>query len=370
MSIVPRERQDGSTSYQVRVTVRGRRHPAETFPTLKEARARKAELVGARGFMGSREPCDRFAERWHDDYPIVKSGPTRGRRKGDGTNKTNRYYLKPFIERFKGVPLNELDRQMARPFAVAHPRSAAVARNLFADALDDGLVQTNPFASMGLEQSKGRKDHDPLRESEVLALADLAVGVHEQYGQTFRALILMSYYVGSRLGETLGLERDQINFAESEVTFKRAKFDKTRTVLLLPEAHVALKSYVPLISTSLVFTSKTGKPLTKTNHYALWNPVRHAFWASLSEQRRRAVVDLDWHSLRHAAGYLFYVERGFTAAETAHQLGHADESLIVSLYGHGKAGALERMKAKARNGMSPVSPERVTSEPHGNERSA
>jgi hypothetical protein len=72
-----------------------------------------------------------------------------------------------------------------------------------------------------------------------------------------------------------------------------AWFDKTRTVLLLPEAPAVLKSLVPLITSPFVFTSKRGKPLTKTNHYALWNPVRAAFWHSLPEERRRQIVDLD-----------------------------------------------------------------------------
>lgn len=81
---------------------------------------------------------------------------------------------------------------------------------------------------------------------------------------------------------------------------------------------------------------------------ALWNPVRHAFLQTLSAERKREIVDLDWHSLRHACGHHFYVELGFTAEETAAQLGHADASLIHQLYGHGRSGALDRMKAKLR----------------------
>jgi integrase len=198
------------------------------------------------------------------------------------------------VVEFEGVPLSEVDRPMARAFAVRHPRAAAVARNVFADAFDDGLVAANPFAALHIEQSKGRKEHDPLREEEFRTLVEIAVDVHgDHYGRMFRAMILTACYVGERLTGTLLLERDDINYAESEITFKNARFDKTRTVLLLPEAHAVLKSLVPLITSPFVFTSKRGKPLTKTNHYALWNPVRAAFWHSLPEERRRQIVDLD-----------------------------------------------------------------------------
>jgi hypothetical protein len=42
MSIVRRVRRDGTVGYQVRVSAAGRRLPAETFDTKREARRREA----------------------------------------------------------------------------------------------------------------------------------------------------------------------------------------------------------------------------------------------------------------------------------------------------------------------------------------
>jgi hypothetical protein len=98
MSIEPRRRRDGSIAYQVRVSVGGRRLPAETFDKKKDAKRREAELTFKRRRLTTSETCDGFAGRWSDDYPFVKTGPTRGRRKSADTVARNRYALGPFMK--------------------------------------------------------------------------------------------------------------------------------------------------------------------------------------------------------------------------------------------------------------------------------
>jgi hypothetical protein len=75
----------------------------------------------------------------------------------------------------------------------------------------------------------------------------------------------------------------------------------------------------------------------------------------------RAIVDLDWYSLRHFCGWHFYVNLGFSDELTAYQHGHADAKLVRELYGHGRADALERLKRGARVEVRPI---RATSLPH------
>jgi len=43
----------------------------------------------------------------------VKSRPTRGQPKTEGTNRTNTERLKPFVQEFRGVPLAVVDRLRA-----------------------------------------------------------------------------------------------------------------------------------------------------------------------------------------------------------------------------------------------------------------
>jgi integrase len=351
MSIVRRVRRDGTVAYQVRVSVTGQRLHAETFDTHREARRREAELITRRRRSTTAETCDSFAERWPDDFPIVKSGPTRGRRKSERTTHTNRERLKPFVREFRGIRLADVDRLRAVRFAAQHPSAAAVARGMFQDAVDIGLIDTNPFTRLNLEEKRGRRDHAPLTIEELHRLADLSLAVHgPEYGPVMRGMILFTAYAGPRLEEGCALEWPWIDFARSEVTFKVAKFDKPRTVLLLDEAADALRGMPrPAQSDARVFRTKRGKPIRgRPAHYWSWNPVRAAFWATLPERRRDAIVDLDWHSLRHFCGWYFYVHLGFSDELTAYQLGHADAKLVRDLYGHGRADALERLKRGAR----------------------
>jgi integrase len=345
--------------------VAGERLPAETFSTRREARRREAELIARRRRRPtSREACDSFAAQWPDDFPIAKTGPTRGRPKSERTNARNRFALMPFIEHFHGVPLADVSRPDAVQFAAKYPPAAAVARGMFQDAVDVGLIDTNPFSRLNIAEKAGRRDHAPLSVDELQRLADLALDVHgPEYGPVMRSMILFTGYAGPRLEEGCALEWPWVDFAESEVTFNVAKFDKARTVLLLNEAAEALNSMPRRTAPDRrVFSAKRGGPINgRTSHYAIWNPVRAAFWAELSEPRRNAIVDLDWHSLRHFCGWYFYVQLGFSDELTAYQLGHADAKLVRDLYGHGKADALERLKRGARVEVRAI---RATSLPH------
>jgi hypothetical protein len=178
MSIVRRPRSDGTVGYQVRVSVAARRLPARTFDTRREARRYEASLVAKRQRATTRETCDSFATRWPEDFPIVKSGPTRGRRKTAGTNRTNRERLRPFVAEFSGVALGDVDRPTAVAFAARHPTGAVAARGMFQDAVDAGLIDVNPFSRLNIAEKPGRRDHDPLTVDELHRLADLAVDVH------------------------------------------------------------------------------------------------------------------------------------------------------------------------------------------------
>ena len=349
MSIVPRPSQDG-TRYQVRVKRRGRYLPAETFDTLKQAKLRERQLKGLGDICDSTESIDSFAARWLNDYPVVKQGPTRGRCRSSKTVTLYQGHLTKLCEELGAVHIGELSRPQAQAFGVRHPRSAMVARNMFATAYDLGLVRANPFLGLNLEQSKGRKDYEVLSVEQFHDLADLALDVHPDVGEMLRAQILFTCYVGPRLTEGLNLRWEEVNVEKQEVHFSVCKFDKARTVLLLPEAITALNSIPRRMHNPYVFYAKRktqpARPLTATNHYSLWNPVRHAFLAKISQAERDALVDLDWHSLRHTAGHHFYVTLGFSDEEAAAQLGHGDAALIRGLYGHGRQGVLERMKQR------------------------
>jgi integrase len=111
----------------------------------------------------------------------------------------------------------------------------------------------------------------------------------------------------------------------------------------------ALDAAAPM-STRMSSGTKRGLPIRgRSPHYSSWNSVRAAFLGGATRAPpARAIVDLDWHSLRHFCGWYFYVHMGFSDELTASQLGHADAKLLLDLLRDRRADALARLKRSAR----------------------
>src|ERR1044072_9499709 len=75
--------------------------------------------------------------------------------------------------------------------------------------------------------------------------------------------------------------------------------------------------------------------------------MRDVFCSKLSEQRRKEIVKLDWHSLRHACSYHFYVTLGQGADAAALQPRHPSKRLVEEIDGNYNASTLNRMTAGA-----------------------
>lgn len=332
--ILRRRRRDGSIGYQIRV---GDERTAQTYDTLKEARAAKArDALRTRRY--NVETCGSFAARWLKDYP----------RKKASTMDVYRLCLRHFEAEFRGKRLDDVDRLTARQFALRHRRSATVVRAMFNDALDEGLIDANPFAGLRLEQSRGRRDHEVLSVEELDALAQAALEAHgPEYGPVLRAMILFSGYVGTRLGESLALEWRDVDLVSSEVHVRRSlsrlgEIDTPKTqssirrVLVPEEARDAIQRMPRRLEHERLFLSRRFKPFRHfTAHHRLWDKVR-------IEAGR---PDFAWHELRHFTAHHFFVTLGYPAELAAYQLGHDDGGqLIRSTYGHPNQGALERLK--------------------------
>lgn len=375
MAIIERK-----TSYGVRIHVGGGEFEwvgSFSFEEYGGKRAAKEaageaerEAKKARRRKQTTETCKTFATRWPDDYSIVKRGPTRGRQKSAKTVAVYRSALKQFIADFGQQPLAHVDRQQARKFTNNHSAKVSeVVRAMFADALEDGLIQANPFFGLQLPESPGRSNHAPLSSQELRDLADCALAEHgEKYGPIFRAYILAAGYIGFRLNEGLNLDWADVNFKAEEITLRVTKFDKPRTVWLAPQAADALRSIPRTVGADHVFSGKRGGRLTKGNHQSLWTPVRAMWWGKLTAERQGQLVDVDFHSLRHTCAHWIYIELGKGEELAAFQLGHSDPALIRQRYGHPFEGALERLKRGA--GAPTIVPIRDANETHAAEGTA
>jgi integrase len=322
----------------------GRKIQLGTFDTRGEAADAEADHR-LKSRPTGREMCDDFASRWTRDYPRPRAS----------TNLHNGERVKRFADDFKGVRLADVDRPAARDWALRHKSNHAAVRAMYGDAMRDGLVEINPFAGLRLPGSRGRKDIIALTESELGALADVALTDEMElgeYGAEYRAQVLFAGYVGLRPGELFPLRRDDVQgqLCTIERSLSRAgeigptKNGRPRTVIVPPVAQDALAA-VPAHPSGLLFTSPRDRMWTQPSHHRYWHLLR----------RFAGRPGLDFYELRHAAATML-LERGMVESDVAEQLGHTDGGYLVqTVYGHrSKAGARARLLAAWGDEVEPL----------------
>ena len=312
----------------------------------------------AKSVTATNETIGDFADRWVDDYPRPKKS-TRKTYRTYATKIDNAEPLKVGnrVVKFATIPLNQLDRPTARAFALKHRYLHTMLSAMYNDALNDGLVLSNPFEKLRLPSSRGRKDITPLTEAEVHLVADTALSVHGNYGPTFRAMILFCAYTGIRPGEMYALEHSDIDYDAMEIDIRRRayrgdidtpKSGKSRRIILPPAAAEALRTIPRSPGQRLVFLAKAGAPINSTRGCTgYWKPCWQRFLGELEPARRAEFESTkgagDFYALRHHCATML-LERGVAAEDVAIQLGHNDGgALVISTYGH---PSLEKARAR------------------------
>jgi hypothetical protein len=130
-----------------KVSIEGQQVHCGTHATRREALEAEAAAIRQRRRPG-RTTVAGFAGRWKRDYKRPRAS----------TNRTNAVMISTFVEEFGTRRLSSIDRLEARAWAQANPSRARTVRAMFNDAIDAGLVTQNPFARLGIEPSRGRRD--------------------------------------------------------------------------------------------------------------------------------------------------------------------------------------------------------------------
>jgi integrase len=217
--------------------------------------------------------------------------------------------------------------------AQSHASTAAKAYRLLSTimrtAVTDGLILSSPCKVVG-----GGTERAVERPTASLAEVDaLAAAMPER----FRLLVLLAMWCQLRRGELLGLRRRDLDALRESVSIERSrtftrkghsvvKEPKTtagRRTLTIP-ANVLeaiddhLERFVAADPDSLVFTGKTGVPLTAG--------VLQKAWAKARKSVGR--TDLHLHDLRHS-GLTLAAAAGATTAELMHRAGHASPNAAL-----------------------------------------
>lgn len=316
-----------------------------------------------------RETCAEFAARWRDDFNYIRTdgslrfSPEHYRNLG--------YALRPFVEEFGPCILASFPCERAKPWAAKQRDSVRRAvRSMFNDAVPE-LTGVNPFAGLGLEQSRGRSDLVAITEEELHALADCALALGS-YGPVMRALILFSGYVGPRLIGARHVRPQDVDLSNGTVYLQTpGKRVAPRRVALFDQPAEAIARMPQRLGANWLFTSKTGRQLSQTNLHSPWDTVRTTFASKLDPRRADELRqsrkprrqpdgtmehgEMEWHELRHCAATIM-ARNGVTREDAAWQICHSkgESKLIDRVYTHLTDD--ERL-LRVRGASAPVSPE-------------
>ena len=172
-------------------------------------------------------------------------------------------------------------------------------RAVFAQAVREGLIATNPAAAVELDEAAGA-EKEAFTEGEIIAMLRVAP-------PDWKTAILLAGYAGLRLSDAVNLGWQAVNFDAGVLKFKPQKTAKKGRVLTVP-MHPTLAEHLEAIagdSVGALCPKLTGRPTGgKTGLSRQFINVMEAAGidrgADKAEERQaRHVSAKSFHSLRH-----------------------------------------------------------------------
>ncbi len=312
-----------------------------------------------------------YAKEWYETYkkPHIGAGT-----RGVYASALNKHILPEYGDRqLRAIRAAELqqfmnDHVMSRS-AVGTIYSAI--RAIFFQAASEGIITVNPALAL----KKYHVPEEPRRElTEAETVAALKVGTEHPEG----LLLLLLYYTGVRVGEALGLQWRDIDFAKKTIRVERDIDFKTngigavktaasvRDVPLPPELAAALDKVRGIGETFVLTSPKTHTFLCEATYKRRWERLQIAMFEADNEieidelsssKRRRAKYEkekkgkknkrgipykepakmygsaLTAHFFRHNYCTLLY-EAGVDVMTAQRFMGHADARTTLAIYTH------------------------------------
>ena len=338
------------------VDLRGKKHWVGTFDTKAEWEDAAARLRLQLRAIGP-EPDMTVGDFVGAGWPRTHPKPNRTK---PSTIENLEYSVRPLVREFAARRLRGgISRPEARAWAIRVGESAAgVARQVFNDAIDDGLAETNPFAKLGLTRSTGRRNIKVLSNAEFVNLVSIAEDSRtDEYGKVLAAIVLWQGTVGTRPGEAWALTEADLDPRGLQAVIRRRADNRGRLdvpknglerIVRVPPPTMRLVLEMPRLHETLLFPTLRGSLMRPPAWRWYWNPIRAAFGATLPHghwlREREALVGrgergLDIYELRHRAATWMSEPPpnglGLDPAAVAAQLGHTDGGLLVTkLYRH------------------------------------
>lgn len=339
--------------YVITWEYRGRQHK-ESFATLAEAREAKGSRSAGERWPRSRVKFIDYFEEWIESYA--------GRTSRGFSETTRPEYRRPItthaLPRWKSWRLSEIEPADVRDLfgklrkddcSTSQIKKLRAALSvMFATALEDGAVRSNPILGVRIPASAEGEPED--EKAKTLTRGELGIllsALPEDWHLFFEFLT----HSGLRISEAIGLrwehldlgDKPKVEVREQLYKGKRKRLkskDGLRDVPLSPGmaqrllAHRRDSYQGPK---SPIFASKAGSPLRPENVYRRVlapTAIDAGFKVEVEidgEQRTRSAVS--FHTFRHTCASLLF-EAGRNVKQVQAWLGHADPGFTLSTYIH------------------------------------
>ena len=305
----------------------------------QEAEAARARRDNPAATIACEEYADDYIARMEDGRLRQKNG----RHYKHSSIDTARSQLRALKAEFGDRTLASVTRHEAVRWAEGIPAGSMQSTvALFARAVDDELLERNPFRGLG-RRVEGRRREIPPTPQEFAALLD-ACDALDDYALRMRAMIVVSAHSLMRPGEAMAIEWSDIDLPANRGRVARRlyrgrvdlpKSNRERTFALTPSARDALLTLPE--RKGFVFRNKTGGQLTQ--------PTLTAYW---KEVKARARLDFDFYlATKHYGCWYMKVKLGLPNHVIAAQAGWSESQVdkMVATYAHSEVGALDAIDA-------------------------
>lgn len=358
--IKKRRLQSGALSYGIDyVDASGRRVREWGFPTAELAKKARAQRIAEAAAGRMRIPTSKQLFREYAEEWLV----TNKARLKPSTYRLYEAYLRThLLPYFGSAPLSRMAIADVRRFVAqmaatgTSPKSVnnvlVLLKTVLKGAEQDGLIGVNPAASV-----KRLKWHRP--EMQFLTPAEVSLFL-KNTSPDCHTLFLVGFTTGLRLGELLGLQWGDIDFASGFLHVRRSVYRhqyltpkseySARKVMLIPAARQSFLAYRTRVNAERLVTRLPGaEPTTPV----FWDPrmysaekmIRRQFQRTL---RRAGLPAIRLHDMRHTFASLL-IHQGESPKFIQRQMGHSSIETTFDLYGHlfpeSYEGAANRLQA-------------------------
>lgn len=215
-------------------------------------------------------------------------------------------------------------------------QAIAPVRALFATALEEGLIRTNPAAGLRLaisrpEGADAEEHAKALTEPELLA-------VLEAVDPRWRLFVEFVAHTGMRIGEAVAIRWSDVDLGQRRVHVRRRWY---RGTFARPKSKHSVRR-IPLTELMAQKLWELRKAASEPSDAALVFPNRDGGVldpSNLSDRVLKPAVQAagvpwaGWHTLRHTCGSMLF-RHGANAKQVQHWLGHHSPAFTLAVYVH------------------------------------